>query len=62
MTSLQGNVDWFKFWLKDERRAALLLSSETTASLKAQYDAWQQMAELKRADDSRPRCTLKTLG
>ena len=62
MTSLQGNVDWFKFWLKDERRSALLLSSETPASLKAQYDAWQQMAELKRADDSRPRCTLKTLG
>lgn len=62
MTSLQGNVDWFKFWLKDERRSAPLLSSETPASLKAQYDAWQQMAALKRADDSRPRCTLKTLG
>lgn len=56
MISLQGNVDWYRFWLKGERRTVPLLSAETAASLKAQYDAWDQMATLKAADDVRPRC------
>lgn len=62
MISLQGNIDWFKFWLKGEQRATPLLATETEESLKAQYDAWRQMADLKKADDGRPRCSLKTLG
>jgi len=62
MVSLQGNVDWFNFWLKGEKRAVPLLATETAASLQSQYDAWQQMARLKQADDKRPRCTLKSLG
>ncbi len=62
MVSLQGNIDWFNFWLKGEQRGTPVLANETDASLKHQYEAWQQMAELKKADDSRPRCTLKTLG
>lgn len=56
MTSLQGNVDWFKFWLKGERRSAVAFPLETQASLAAQYGAWQQMQALKRIDDARPRC------
>ena len=56
MISLQGNVDWHRFWLKGERRTQVLLRGETELTLKSQYARWQQMAELKRIDDARPRC------
>ena len=56
MISLQGNVDWYRFWLKDEERADVQLQAETDAALKNQYLRWRQMAELKRADDAKPRC------
>ena len=57
MISLQGNVDWYRFWLKGEERAEIALLSETDNALRAQSLRWRQMAELKRADDARPRCT-----
>jgi dipeptidyl aminopeptidase/acylaminoacyl peptidase len=56
MISLQGNVDWYRFWLKDEERSAVVLSGESEETLRAQYARWRQMAELKRADDAKPRC------
>lgn len=56
MISLQGSVDWYQFWLKGGRRSAPAWSGESVASLRAQYEAWEQMAALKAADDARPRC------
>ena len=58
MISLQGNVDWYRFWLKDERRTELLIPGETAASLQEQYERWDQMKELKRIDDAKPVCHL----
>lgn len=62
MISLQGNVDWFNFWLQGRRRETPSLATETAASLQAQYQAWDQMAVMKQADDKRPRCPLKSVG
>ncbi|HEV6967946.1 prolyl oligopeptidase family serine peptidase [Roseateles sp.] len=62
MISLQGNVDWFNFWLNNEKRSVPLLATETAATLKAQYDAWDQMAAMKRKHDRRPRCPLASVG
>ncbi|MBE0549007.1 MAG: hypothetical protein IH627_15425, partial [Rubrivivax sp.] len=59
MISLQGNVDWHRFWLRGGQRTQAFLWGETEATLKAQYARWQQMAELKRADDARPDCARK---
>lgn len=59
MVSLQGNVDWFRFWLKDEQRTVPVLDGETPATLQAQYGRWQQMAGLKIADAARPVCARK---
>jgi hypothetical protein len=56
MISLQGNVDWFRFWLKGEERSEPLLRDESDETLKDQYRRWREMAELKRADDARPAC------
>lgn len=56
MISLQGNVDWHRFWLTGEERSAVFLAGETQASLKAQYDAWRQMAQMKADNDAKPRC------
>lgn len=58
MISLQGNVDWYRFWLKGERRSELIIPSETAASLKDQYERWEQMETLKRAADAKPRCPV----
>lgn len=57
MVSLQGNVDWFGYWLADKRRSVALLAEETPDSVAAQYARWDEMATLKRADEARPRCT-----
>jgi len=59
MVSLQGNVDWHRFWLQGEQRTQTILWGETEATLKAQYARWQLMAGLKRADDARPDCVGK---
>ncbi|WP_428508906.1 alpha/beta hydrolase family protein [Roseateles sp.] len=56
MISLQGNVDWYRFWLKGEQREELIVPGETTASLKEQYQRWQQMETLKQAVDRQPAC------
>jgi ATP-dependent protease HslVU (ClpYQ) ATPase subunit len=56
MISLQGNVDWYRFWLKGEKRTEVVIPTETTASLEQQYVRWDQMAALKQADDARPAC------
>lgn len=56
MISLQGNVDWHRFWLKDEQRSELVLPGETAESLQAQYRQWRRMADLKRVDDAKPGC------
>ena len=62
MISLQGNVDWFRFWLKGEKRTVPMLMGETPASLRAQYDAWDQMARMKASDDAKPRCDRVSAG
>jgi hypothetical protein len=56
MISLQGNVDWYRFWLKGEQRTEVVLPGESDASLKAQYDLWQQMEKMKATHDAEPRC------
>lgn len=56
MISLQGNLDWYRFWLKGEARTEPILVGETAASLQAQYDAWRQMESMKAANDKLPRC------
>jgi hypothetical protein len=56
MVSLQGNLDWYRFWLKGETRAEPYLAGETVASLQAQYVAWRQMEAMKAANDKLPRC------
>lgn len=56
MISLQGNVDWYRFWLKGEQRSEPLVPSETAATLREQYARWGQMVELKRAVDAKPGC------
>lgn len=59
MISLQGNVDWFRFWLKGEERSEPFLWGESDVTLKDQYRRWHEMAGLKRADDARPACARK---
>jgi len=56
MVSLQGNVDWYAFWLAARKREVPLLATETTESLATQYARWQQMEILKKIDDKRPAC------
>jgi len=56
MISLQGNVDWYRFWLRGEERSEVVIPGETNASLKEQYVRWRQLAELKAIDDKKPRC------
>lgn len=56
MISLQGNVDWFRFWLKGEERSEPVLVGESDETLKEQYRRWREMAELKRAVDAQPAC------
>ncbi len=56
MASLQGNVDWYGFWLAGRVRTEPLLASETTASVAARFADWRQMETLKAADDARPGC------
>lgn len=62
MISLQGNVDWYRFWLRGEERTELVVPNETDAALKGQYTRWRQMAELKRADDAKPGCARPVNG
>lgn len=57
MASLQGNVDWYAYWLAGKERTSPMLATETESSLRAQYERWRQMDRLKVADDVRPRCT-----
>jgi len=52
-----GEGDWYRFWLKDEERNEVVIPGETKASLKEQYVRWEEMKELKRLDDAKPRCT-----
>lgn len=56
MISMQGNVDWYRFWLKDERRSEPSVPGETVAALRDQYARWSQMAALKKTVDGKPRC------
>ena len=57
MISLQGNVDWYRFWLKGEERTVPMTAAETPESLSVQYDAWRQMERMKAQVDATPRCT-----
>lgn len=56
MISLQGNVDWYRFWLQGAERREPVLPGETAESLQNQYTRWRQMSELRSADELRPRC------
>ena len=62
MMSLQGNVDWYRFWLNGEKRSELFVPMETVASLNEQYARWEQLEKLKEAADAKPRCSLKASG
>ncbi|RQO58052.1 hypothetical protein DBR47_14815 [Paucibacter sp. KBW04] len=62
MISLQGNVDWFRFWLNGEKRSKLLVPAETEVSLKQQYLRWEQMAKMKLAQDAKPGCVRTLAG
>ncbi len=62
MISLQGNVDWYSFWLNGEERTEPYLPGESDETLRAQYRRWRQMAELKKADDARPVCARQAGG
>jgi hypothetical protein len=42
--------------LKGEQRSELVLAAETAASLKEQYERWEQMVTLKQAADAEPAC------
>lgn len=61
MVSLQGNVDWYRFWLAGGERSETVLPGETAAALQAQYTAWRQMAALAREDAARPGCDREVL-
>jgi dipeptidyl aminopeptidase/acylaminoacyl peptidase len=61
MISLQGNVDWYRFWLKGERRQEVVVPGETVGTLQAQYARWDQMALMKVEADAKPRCIRKAL-
>ena len=56
MASLQGNVDWYGFWLTGKTRTAPVQPSESVASLAAQAARWRELETLKSADDTKPRC------
>lgn len=56
MVSLQGNVDWYAFWLAGRTRTVPLLASETTESVAQQFARWRQMETLKATDDARAPC------
>ncbi|MBX3621270.1 MAG: hypothetical protein KF891_14970 [Rhizobacter sp.] len=56
MISLQGNVDWYRFWLQGEERVQPVIPGETLQSLQAQYVRWRQMEGLKRSVDQQPLC------
>lgn len=62
MISLQGNVDWYRFWLQGERRSAPVIPTETPTSLQAQYARWEEMAALKHAADREPGCSRHASG
>ncbi|MBV8501564.1 MAG: hypothetical protein JO006_07595 [Paucibacter sp.] len=62
MISLQGNVDWYKFWLNGERRSEVVVPGETESSLKDQYVRWEQMSRLKDAADKQPSCKVAKRG
>lgn len=59
MQSLQGNVDWYRFWLSGEERIEPYLLGESDQTLREQYRRWRQMAELKTVDDAKPLCARK---
>jgi dipeptidyl aminopeptidase/acylaminoacyl peptidase len=61
MISLQGNVDWYRFWLKGERRMEPLVLGETAESLQQQRARWDQMLTMKAQADRLPRCVRKSL-
>jgi hypothetical protein len=56
MLSLQGNVDWYRFWLTGGRRNDPFVAGESDETLREQYRRWEQMAELKKVDDARTGC------
>ena len=59
MLSLQGNVDWYRFWLKGEERREPILQGETSERLAAQYARWHQMRELHKPGERAPRCSVR---
>jgi dienelactone hydrolase len=57
MISLQGNVDWHRFWLMPNRRNEDRPSSEDTPAEVEQHARWGEMLELKQADELRSGCS-----
>jgi dipeptidyl aminopeptidase/acylaminoacyl peptidase len=52
MTSQQGTVDWFAFWLKGEE--------DSDASKRDQYARWRQLRGLQQADEAASRVSSAT--
>jgi len=62
MISLQGNVDWFRFWLKGERRESVAIPKELVPDLAHQYERWDQMAKLGTGANVGPNCVREESG
>ena len=58
--SIQGNVDWYRFWLQGRLRSEPMLPGENAEKLAQQHARWRQMAELKEAVDMKPGCARWT--
>ena len=61
MISLQGNVDWYRFWLNGEKRSTPVLPGESASDLAQQYARWEPMLDFKRLNDTAPPCTENRL-
>jgi hypothetical protein len=61
VTSQQGTVDWFRFWLQDyERTEPISDAEETTQQLTDQYARWHKLRELQQADLAKVHATPAT--
>jgi hypothetical protein len=60
MISLQGNVDWYRFWLEGGRRSEPVLPLETMMTLNEQYVKWDQMADMKAAGKGKLGCVRES--
>jgi hypothetical protein len=51
MASQQGNVDWFRFWLKDEE--------DPDPAKVEQYARWRDLRKLQQANEAKQKATIQ---